>query len=108
MEDFESGPLTDQNLDRAMDILAIWMASLYKKEHPEEFQRFRVIEDLSANTDSSNDPGHASKQLDVQDEMEYHVGGAIQMISYTSYNDSIDSPVIPNKVGEERCPKQNH
>lgn len=34
-----SGPEADERLDRAMDILAVWIARKYKSEHPELFRK---------------------------------------------------------------------
>lgn len=99
---YESGPVAEQNLDRALDILAIWMARLYKKEHPEEFNKRQIVEDSSATKGSSNDPDLATKRLDAQEEMEYH-SEAIQMISNSSADGLINDQFACNKEGEERC-----
>jgi hypothetical protein len=34
-----TGPEADANWDRAMDILAVWMARKFKADHPELFKK---------------------------------------------------------------------
>jgi hypothetical protein len=62
---YESGPVAEAKLDRAMDILAIWIARKYRAEHPEEFRKRQIVENTSANTASSDEPIQPSSDLEA-------------------------------------------
>ena len=62
---YETGPVAEIKSDRAMDILAMWIARKYKAEHPEEFKKPQTVENSPAKTDSSDDLTHSTGDLEA-------------------------------------------